>query len=107
MRIVITPAGSRGDFQPLLALAVGLRDAGHDVLLVCAPNYESEATAFGVPVRTVGVDVEAYLRDHGGEAARLRGTYQLFKIARQRAPALIDEGLSVCRGADVTVLISS
>jgi UDP:flavonoid glycosyltransferase YjiC (YdhE family) len=61
MRILIAAAGSRGDFQPLLALAVALRDAGHDAQLAGPSNGAPEAVAFGVPFHEVGIDVRAFL----------------------------------------------
>ena len=50
----VAPAGSRGDVQPLLALALGLRTAGHEVLTVVTPDFEAEAKTFGLPVKAIG-----------------------------------------------------
>jgi UDP:flavonoid glycosyltransferase YjiC (YdhE family) len=41
MRIVILAIGSRGDVQPYLALGVGFRKAGHDVLLAADAEFEA------------------------------------------------------------------
>ncbi|PAP75271.1 glycosyltransferase [Rubrivirga marina] len=49
MRVFVTTAGSRGDVQPYVALAAGLRDAGHDVTLSTAGRFEPLAEAHGVP----------------------------------------------------------
>lgn len=38
MKVGIFTFGSRGDVQPYLALAVGLRRAGHDVFLCGLPR---------------------------------------------------------------------
>jgi len=40
MKIVIMTIGSRGDIQPFIALALGLRDAGHDVTLASHLVYK-------------------------------------------------------------------
>ena len=42
MKIAITTIGTRGDIQPYIALALGLKEAGYDVLLVSAKNEEEE-----------------------------------------------------------------
>jgi len=103
MRIVVSPAGSRGDFQPMLALAVGLRAAGHDVLMVVSPNFEPEAQAFGIPMAPVGLDVEAYMRSSRVEASPLRAAYELFRMGRSEVVRLIDESLPLMKGADVII----
>ena len=58
MRIGIQTWGSEGDVRPFLALAAGLRSAGHDVTLavthVTNKDYTERGAAFGIPVRQVG-----------------------------------------------------
>ncbi len=100
MRILMAPAGSRGDFQPLLALAVALRAASHEVLLLASPNFVPEAEAFAVPVHALGFDVEVFTREIG--ISRLRSVYELFKVSRQ-VMALLDEALPLMQNADLVI----
>ncbi len=103
MRVVLAPAGSRGDFQPLLALGLGLRAAGHDVVMATSPSFVAEVRAFGLEARTVGLDAEAFVRESGFAASPLAATYDLFKIGRAKVREMIVEGLPLMRGADVVV----
>ncbi len=48
MRITILTIGSRGDVQPYLALAVGLRRAGYSVRVASHANFESLIRGYGV-----------------------------------------------------------
>ncbi|MDA0242846.1 MAG: glycosyltransferase [Chloroflexi bacterium] len=48
MKILILALGSRGDVQPFLALAVGLRDAGHHVTLAAPYNYREWIVSYGI-----------------------------------------------------------
>ena len=48
MRISIHTLGTRGDVQPYLALALGLKKAGHDVLIAAPTQYEAFIAARGV-----------------------------------------------------------
>ena len=48
MRISIHTLGTRGDVQPYLALALGLKTAGHDVLIAAPTQYEAFIAARGV-----------------------------------------------------------
>jgi sterol 3beta-glucosyltransferase len=44
VRVTLLTVGSRGDVQPLVALALGLRDAGHAVRLATHPRFASLVT---------------------------------------------------------------
>jgi UDP:flavonoid glycosyltransferase YjiC (YdhE family) len=48
MRIGIHTLGTRGDFQPYLALAMALRAAGHEVLLVAPAQFAAAASRGGI-----------------------------------------------------------
>ena len=104
MRVLVAPAGSRGDFQPLLAFALGLRAAGHQVLVAASPNFASELAAFGLPFQALGFDVEAYMRElELFTSSRTRATWELFKVGRREIFQLIAEALPLARGVDVVV----
>lgn len=70
MNIGIQTWGSEGDVRPFLALAAGLRAAGHDVTLavthVTNKDYTDLGASFGVPVRTAG-HLSPELSKHAGE----------------------------------------
>jgi vancomycin aglycone glucosyltransferase len=81
MRVLLTTFGSRGDVQPLLALAVALRARGADAR-VCAPPDEEFAklfTASGVPL----LPAFATVRDWVKEMLPKRATISLPRIAAQ------------------------
>lgn len=48
MRVLITTVGTRGDVQPYLALAVGLKAAGHEVAICTCPRFESFITEYDI-----------------------------------------------------------
>ncbi|MCB1045098.1 MAG: glycosyltransferase, partial [Acidobacteria bacterium] len=57
MRIVLTNFGTTGDFQPFLALAVALRQRGHEPILAFAPHFEAWARKFGFAFAPIGPDL--------------------------------------------------
>jgi len=61
VRVLLCPCGSRGDVQPLVALAERLIARGHEVRLVGAPNAAGQCQGRGVPFEPMGLDFEAYL----------------------------------------------
>jgi vancomycin aglycone glucosyltransferase len=65
MRILLAPHGTRGDVQPIVALAVALRARGHNVVLTVPANFVAWVSAYGFDTESDGVDVEALLRSAG------------------------------------------
>jgi vancomycin aglycone glucosyltransferase len=54
MRVLLSTIGSRGDVQPLLALAAQLRGTGHEASLCAPPDFAELAAAHAVPFVPVG-----------------------------------------------------
>ncbi|WP_033440549.1 glycosyltransferase [Saccharothrix sp. NRRL B-16314] len=54
MKVLVLTLGTRGDVQPFLELARGLRAAGHDALVAAPHRFTALADGFGVPF--TGVD---------------------------------------------------
>ncbi|MEO8287533.1 MAG: glycosyltransferase [Chloroflexota bacterium] len=48
MRITILAVGSRGDMQPFTALGLGLKEAGHNVRIAAATDYEGLVRPYGL-----------------------------------------------------------
>jgi sterol 3beta-glucosyltransferase len=67
-RIVILTVGSRGDFQPYLALGVGLRDAGHRVSLATHAPFEDEIREAGLEFRPIEGNPREILESEEGLA---------------------------------------
>jgi len=66
MRIALAAFGSRGDFQPMAALAVALAGRGHDVRLIGFAEYAPLVAGRGVDFRAVSGDHHAiFLGDAG------------------------------------------
>jgi vancomycin aglycone glucosyltransferase len=54
MRVLLSTIGSRGDVQPLVALAVRLRELGHQARLVAPPDFREWVEGLGFEVTPVG-----------------------------------------------------
>ncbi len=110
MRVTILTVGSRGDVQPLLAFAVGLAGAGHDVRLAAFPQFEEEVQAEGIEFAPLA---EGRVSRGGKTAADRRvaerGRRQmpaliaLAKDARSVAGRRLADALVACEGADAIV----
>src|SRR5689334_24915985 len=101
MRVLLTTFGSRGDVQPVLALAVALRALGTDAR-VCAPPDEEFAKLFdaaGVPLLPAFTTV----RDWVAERLAKRATISLPRVAAQVMAAQYEAIGAAARGCDVMV----
>jgi UDP:flavonoid glycosyltransferase YjiC (YdhE family) len=60
MRITILTAGSRGDVEPLLGLAVALREMGHHPTVVGPPDFAELAASYGTEFEPAGPSLPSY-----------------------------------------------
>lgn len=59
MRALLSVVGTRGDVEPVLALAVAVRQFGHDVRLCVPPNFVDQARSRGFAATAVGIEMRA------------------------------------------------
>ena len=67
MRITVITFGSRGDVQPMVALAAGLQQAGHQVVVACEHAFEALVRAHGLAFSPVTGDVEKMMQGSDGQ----------------------------------------
>src|SRR2546421_8591514 len=72
MRALFAPHGTRGDIQPMLALAVVLRARGHRVRFAVPASFVDWVAAHGFDVVSNGVDIEADMRSAEARLESLR-----------------------------------
>src|SRR5262249_11879958 len=99
MRVLLTTFGSRGDVQPVLALAVALRALGADAR-VCAPPDEEFQKLFAagdVPLLPAFTSVREWV----AEMVPKRATISLPKIAAQVMAAQYEAISAAAEGCDL------
>src|SRR6516164_6933013 len=57
MRVLLSTIGSRGDVQPLVALALQLRALGQEVRLCVPPDFKDWIDSLGLPVIPIGPEL--------------------------------------------------
>jgi UDP:flavonoid glycosyltransferase YjiC (YdhE family) len=71
MHVLLAGFGTRGDVQPLLALALGLMAKGHTATVAAPPDFEASARALGIPFVAVGESISAYMGRISNDRAEL------------------------------------
>jgi vancomycin aglycone glucosyltransferase len=61
MRFLLCGFGSRGDVQPMLALALALKERAHAATLVAPPDFEGWAGQLGIQFRSAGPSMQQAL----------------------------------------------
>jgi UDP:flavonoid glycosyltransferase YjiC (YdhE family) len=102
LRVVLATVGSRGDVQPMLALAQALVARGHVPLVAAPPNFERWVRGLGFDFTPLGADVQVYLAEHdavltGNPVKLLQGMGRFFA---EQLPLQMDQLEPACRGAD-------
>jgi UDP:flavonoid glycosyltransferase YjiC (YdhE family) len=96
MRIAIQTLGTRGDVQPYLSLARGLKEQGHQVQIAAPEQFVAFAIRHGVPFAPLPGEFLALLNTPEGKAAVAGGTgftagLKLLKHVRPLMRRLLDE----------------
>jgi sterol 3beta-glucosyltransferase len=86
MRILICTLGTRGDVQTFLALAIGLRNVGHDVTLSSDVSFSAMSAEYGVPYAPLDDSLNRLINSAQGKDA-LKGKGRL-KLMREVGPML-------------------
>ena len=105
MRVALAGVGSRGDVQPLFALAQALRSAGHEPVLTAPPDFGAWAAGLGIPFIASGHSIEEAMQKHadamGANPVRLLRTVE--DLIVREVPAWFESALQAAQGADAIV----
>ncbi len=105
MRVVLAAVGSRGDVQPMLALAQALAARGHVPVLAVPPNFEPWVRGLRFAFAPLGLDTQAFLAQNPGVITgkpwqMLGAITSYFKT---QVPEQVDQLRLACADADAMV----
>jgi sterol 3beta-glucosyltransferase len=110
VRVTLLTVGSRGDVQPLVALAVGLQEAGHRVRLATHRRYASLVTYHGIEFAPLeegqvsrGAETKEGRRWIEARSRRLPAAVGFLRDARSVARRRLADAASACEDADAIV----
>ncbi|MDT7799107.1 MAG: vancomycin aglycone glucosyltransferase [Actinomycetota bacterium] len=95
MRVLLSTIGSRGEVQPILALASELRALGQDVHLCVPPDFRDWLAGLGFTVTPIGPEVRG--------TAKARPSGDLRKLAEETVATQFATVAEAAEGCDVIV----
>ena len=98
MRVLLAPHGTRGDIQPMVALAVALRARGHAACFSAPSSFLAWIRACGFDAVSNGVDIEAEMQ---APDARLDSVRWMFGRLRDHTARMFEPVARASEGADV------
>ena len=101
LRVVLATVGSRGDVQPMLAIAQVLVAHGHTCVVAAPPNFEGWVTSLGFEFAPLGADMQVYMQENrqgmgGNPLKMLRVASRYFS---EQIPLQVKQLVPVCQGA--------
>jgi UDP:flavonoid glycosyltransferase YjiC (YdhE family) len=107
MKILIPTIGSRGDVQPFIALAQGLKRAGHTVTLASHPLLRELVESHAVAFSPVGPDIDLaqeVAAIQRGSKFPAAGLVRVMRFGMDVVEAAHDDILVLCRNAELVVV---
>ena len=103
-KILLPAFGSRGDVQPLLALALELQARGHSVSVAAPPDFETWITTQGVHAIPHGPNAREMIEQYGPELSHpLRMFRHLGPLVRENIQQQYEELMPMVEGYDMLV----
>jgi len=110
MRITIVAIGSRGDVQPMLALAAGLQQTGRHKIRFAAPdNFEALTREHNLDFFPLGLDAQALMGagelKAGVESGRnfLLWFWQVLRVIRPTLDQIMERTWLACQDAEMII----
>ena len=103
MRFLLSAIGSRGDVQPLLALAVELKSLGHVPSIAVPPNFGEWIESYGVACIPVGPDVRKLTGGTAPAKPAKPSPAQMQQMAEQMVRYQCQVLMEAAKDADVMV----
>lgn len=101
MRVLLSTWGSRGDVEPLLGLAVALRELGAEVRMCAPPDFAGLLARVGVPMVPAGRSVRALV--HGAHDRKPSTPADAPRVAAELVAAQFETVAAAAEGCDALV----
>jgi len=91
MHIRLLALGTRGDAQPYLALALGLKAAGFNVSIGTTSDFEDFIASYDIPVQTSSVNVREFMTQAATKKEKIAARKAIVQQMLDDMPALVGD----------------
>ncbi len=92
MHIRLLALGTRGDVQPYLALALGLKEAGYNVSMAITSDFKAFVESYDIPALTSQVNIREFMTQSANtNTSHKPSRMDVFRQVLQDAPSLIND----------------
>jgi vancomycin aglycone glucosyltransferase len=103
MRVLLSTIGSRGDVQPVVALALQLRELGQEVRICAPPDFGEWIGTLGIPFVPIGPEVRQTAARGPSAAQAPQAPEQLRQLMEDTVTGQFEVITAAARGCDVLV----
>ncbi|MEU4495646.1 glycosyltransferase [Streptomyces sp. NPDC023998] len=103
MRVLLSTIGSRGDVQPLVALALQLRALGQEVRVCAPPDFRDWIDTLGIPFTPIGPEVRQTATSSAPVARAQPSPEQLRQLAESTVATQFVTVTAAAQGCDILV----
>ena len=103
MRVLLSTIGSRGDVQPLMALALQLRELGQEVRICAPPDFREWIGTLGIPFVPVGREVRQTAAPNPSAAQAPPAPEHLRQLMEDTVAGQFEAITAAARGCDILV----
>jgi len=103
MRVLLSTIGSRGDVQPLVALASELRELGQEVRLCAPPDFRDWIETLGIPFVPIGPEVRPFAISSPPVVRARPSPEQMRQIAEATVATQFEVIPAAAEGCDILV----
>lgn len=103
MRLLLSTIGSRGDVQPLVALALELRDRAQDVSMCVPPDFRDWIEGLGIPVTPIGPELRKMTASSPRRAPPVFSPERRRQLAEASVATQFETVAAAAQGCDMIV----
>jgi UDP:flavonoid glycosyltransferase YjiC (YdhE family) len=105
LRVVLATVGSRGDVQPMLALAKAFIARGHVPLIAAPPNFETWVRSLDLDFAPLGLDMQVFLAENRDimTGKPLKMLQEMSRYFNEQIPLQAQQLKTACDKADAVI----
>lgn len=103
MKITMISIGSTGDVRPYILLGKELKSRGHEITLLCFPDFEKQVQEAGLTFRALPGDAVTLMSSVMTTATGITFLYQFKNVVEEQLDDMLASMMAACEGAEAVI----